>query len=451
MKIISRNTNLPTSTPPIVPTALAVFFKMAMAIENYYSDYSSEGEYGEDEPTPDSVLLSLVQSYDWIGALARIKAFPEECKAVGVQGRAPLHVACDHDAPAVVIQALMKAYPEAALEVGTSNMNPLHITCSSQHASAEVVRVLLAECSGLAKQMSAMRDVDGDTPLHAACRCGAPIEVLQLLLQANPEAVDERDYEGLTPLLRLWVRYFVILGDHVIEGVKGPADLTGELGEAWKKTELLLYCAYLGSLKPDPSGKIFRPMHAASAIDCPRPVVKIATIVYKDQLLLRDESGMTPLLIASKTPVYKVRDLSDDGYMLEDRIHGDDTDDEAAYEEDLDTSQPSVIDILTEAAPSAASMVDPSGRLALHLAIDTGKRWHQGVKAILDAYPDALSHEDFVDGLIPFLQASTAQRPDTGTIFELLRRDPALLMHWASTRIRSRAASIDADGDERML
>lgn len=403
---------------------------------DHYSDYSSEGEYWEEEPTaPDSILLSMVQSYDWNGALARIRDFPEECKAVGVQGRTPLHVACDHDAPAVVIQALMKAYPEASLQVGTSNMNPLHITCSSHHASPQVVQVLL-ETSGLGKQMASMRDVDGDTPLHAACRCGAPIEVLHLLLRTHPDAVNERDYEGLTPLLRLWVRYFVILGDDVIQGVKGPSDITGELGEAWRKTELLLRCAYLGSVSAGNMRRAFQPLHAMAAIDCPRPVVKIGTIVYKDRLLLRDENGLTPLLIASMAPIYKVRDLSDDGYMLEDRIHGDsETYEEMAYEEDVDTSQPSVIDILMEAAPAASTMPDPCGRLPLHLAICTGKRWHQGVRAILDANPDALLQQDASTGLIPFLQAAIVPRPDCGTIFELLRRDPALLLHWTTNRI----------------
>ena len=420
-------------------------------MEHYYSDYSSEGEYWEGEATtPDSILLSMVQAYDWNGTLARIAKFPDECKAVGVQGRTPLHVACDHDAPAVVIQALMKAYPEASLLVGTSKMNPLHITCSSQHASEEVVRVLL-ESSGLGKQMSSMCDVDGDTPLHAACRCGAPIEVLKLLLQANPDVVNKRDYEGLTPLLRLWVRYFVILGDNVIDAVKGPADLRGELGEAWKKTELLLCCAHLGSLGPDPKTlRKFRTMHAASAVDCPRPVVKVATIVYRHQLLERDEDGLTPLLIAANTPVYKVRDLSDGGYMLEDRIHGDDeTYEEMAYEEDADTSQPSVIDILMEAAPAAAGIPDPRGRLALHLAIRSGKRWHQGVCAILNGRPDALSHEDVANGLVPFLQASVVPRPDCGTIFELLRRDPALLLHWTAHRINIQS-NLDEDGDVQM-
>lgn len=287
-----------------------------MDMEQYYSDYSSEGEE-EEEPAADSVLLSLVQSYDWNGAIARIKEYPAECQAVGVQGRTPLHVACDHDAPALVIEALMKAYPEASLSVGTSNMNPLHITCSSHHASADIVRILL-ETSSLGKQMSSMRDVDGDTPLHAACRCGAPIEVLKLLLTANPAAVHERDYEGLTPLLRLWVRYFVILGDNFVDKVDGPSDLTGDLGDAWKKTELLLRCAYLGSVIPDSSSsRIFRPMHAASAIDCPRSVVRLATIIHHEQLTQRDENGKTPLLVAASTPIYKVRDLSDDGYMLD--------------------------------------------------------------------------------------------------------------------------------------
>jgi ankyrin repeat protein len=397
-----------------------------------YYDYSSEGEYyGDDDGVnPDSVLLGLVQSYDWAGTLARISAYPAECNAVGVQGRTPLHVACDHDAPAVVVEALLKAYPEASLMVGTSDMNPLHITCSSQHASVHVVRVLLEGGHDL---QSIMRDVDGDTPLHAACRCGAPIEVLEVLLHANPLAVHERDYEGLTPLLRLWVRYFVILGDDAIEGVKGPADLTGELGEAWKKTVLLLRCAHLGSLETgtleDADRFVFRAVHAASAVDCPRPVVKIATIVHPAQMQEKDANGMTPLLIAAQAPIFKVRDLSDEGYMLEDRIHGDDNNihNETQNDDEQDSSQPSVIDILVQADTFSACIPDSQGRLPLHLAIASSKRWSEGVKAIIEAYPDALSRKDVPTNLHPFLQAAVGPRADPGTILELLRKDPSIV------------------------
>lgn len=470
---------------------------MTNVVADYYYDYSSDGGgsyYGDDDEyvTPDSVLLALVQSYAWADTMARIQSHPDECKAVGVQGRTPLHVACDHDAPAMVVEALLKAYPEASLMVGTSNMNPLHITCSSQHANIQVVNTLLE--SGHASQTS-MRDVDGDTPLHAACRCGAPIHVIRVLLEANPNVVDERDYEGLTPLLRLWVRYFVILGDDVIEGVRGEADLqqNAELGEAWRKTELLLRCAHLGSLgRADPTrgcklpaNYTFRAVHAAAAVDCPRPVVKIATILHPEQVTQWDEMGMTPLAIAARAPIFKVHDLSDDGYELEDQIHGDnssqyDEDEDERMDDDGDgdddannddgdstmngrlgteasntnnmpmqsertssgNQHPSVIQILVKANPRAATIPSrPDNRLPLHHAVASGKQWKQGIQTILDVYPDASSRMDTTTGLFPFLQAATIDQPDCSTILELLRADPSVVDHQDRRRESIRVGS----------
>ena len=392
------------------------------------------------EAGENSVLLTLVEESDWVGALTRIASHPEEAASVGMQGRSPLHVACDHDAPEVVVQALLRAYPEASTMVGTSNMNPLHITCSSQHASVHVVRVLL---EGGLEMQSHMRDVDGDTPLHAACRCGAPIEVLEVLLRANPSAVHERDYEGLTPLLRLWVRYFVILGNDAIDAVQGREDLTGELGEAWDKTELLLRAAVHGSLEASTalrgeaaswtaSGErntVFRAVHAAAAVDCPRQIVKIATKVYPSQLEELDEQGRIPLTIAAVTPAFKVRDLSDEGYLLEDRVHGD----VSQYDGVNDAEQvgpnslyPSVIEILVTAAPETARFLDADGRLPLQLAIASGKKWTTGVKSLLEAYPDAIMLRDPVTNLYPFMLAGTVKKGGCTTIFELLRSNPSL-------------------------
>lgn len=345
-----------------------------------------------------SVLLSMVEDYDWQNALARIREFPQECKSVDHRGRTPLHVACHHDASAEIITELIRAYPQALLQVGTTGMNPLHIVCSSDHASAEIIRVLLLEGTKMhmAVPMCSMRDIDHDTPLHSACRCGASLDVLQLLMLVYPDAVNQRDYEGLTPLLRLWVREYVLLGDDVINGVKGKEDLVGELGEAWKKTMLLLYCAYVGSLKPLEGGvanssRPFRTMHAVAAIDCPRRVVKIAAIVHRDQLMERDEDGMTPLLIAAQAPIHKFQDISHDGADLEDKLedhlYSDDdgtADSEMPYEEDSTVSLPSVIDILMEAEPAASKLADSNGKLPLQHAIDSGKEWKQGVRALTE-------------------------------------------------------------------
>jgi hypothetical protein len=318
-------------------------------------------------------------------------------------------------------------------------------------------------------------------------------------LEADVDVVNERDYEGLTPLLRLWVRYFVILGDDAIERVTGAADLTSnaELGEAWKKTELLLRCAHLGSLEGPadpqkgchlPRNYIFRAVHASAAVDCPRPVVKIATILHPEQLVERDETGMTPLLIAAGAPIYEVHDLTDDGYELEDQIHGDDDDDfhylaenedgrrlgeesensehdeysrpsnendddsdsatvpraEVVADEpssdgtsvrptsspnnNINNSHPSVIEILVQANPAAAMIPSrPANLLPLHYAVASGKQWNQGVQTILDIYPEAVSRIDTRTGLFPFLTAASVNEADCTTILELLLADPSLM------------------------
>jgi hypothetical protein len=496
-----------------------------------------QGQQHQQQAT-DTVLISLVHAYDWAGTLARIASHPLETCILSTQGRPPLHVACENDAPAVVIQSLLAAYPEASLlmagcagaETTCSTMNPLHITCSSRTASVHVVRVLL---EGGHSRQCIMRDEDGDTPLHTACRCGAPMEVLEVLLRVCRTAVYERDYEGLTPVQRLWVRYFVILGKDVIERVRGPADLQGELEDAWNKTELLLSCAHRGSLLEKtvlPSlsaaslspgdigvgvggnigvgsngngngnnaiisihadhdcagGVVFRAVHAAAAVDCPRAVLKIAAAVYPRQLDEKDENGMTPLMIAAQAPIFKVRDLSDEGYSLGDVIYGVGEDPNTQsnnnnsnnsnnnnnnatrnnngsirgsnhsqdgwlpdnnHNSEIGGSQPpSVIEILLqanqEAASAAACVPDPVGRLPLHWALATGKKWDQGVKPLVEVYPEALTVLDVETKLYPFMLAAQAVGDmDLGTVYEVLRLDPAMfdgLAHMAAAAAAAR-------------
>lgn len=376
-----------------------------------------------------STLVNLMESYDWASCLTRIASHPWEARIPADQARAPLHVACDLDAPAVVLQSLLKAYPEASVLVGFSKMNALHITCTSQHASQHVVRVLLE--GGLPEQ-SNMRDVDGDTPLHTACRCGAPIEVLEVLLRANPSAVHERDCEGLTPLLRLWVRYTVILGAETIDAVCCMADLQGSLQDAWNKTELLLRCAHYGTPEEDPA-RTWRVVHAASAVDCPRSVLRMAARCFRHQLCETDEYGRTPLLIAAQAPVYTVRDLSETGYTAEDVVYDDESRTQwtdVKDETEDNAGQPSVIEILLqenrEVVTAAACIPDPLGRLPLHVALTAGKRWNEGLKQLVDAFPDALLTPDSTAKLYPFMLAAEGWKGDVCTTYELLRRNPTL-------------------------
>ena len=538
---------------------------------------------GSDQGTD---LLTLVQSYDWPGALTRLSFHPNEAKSIGMQGRTPLHIACDLDAPLPVIQALIRAYPSAATMIGTSSMNPMHITVSCQHASVEVVRTLLNESLD-PKLVTSMKDLDGDTPLHAACRCGAPMDVLEVLLRSNPAVVHDRDFEGLTPLLRLWVRYYVILGDRVIDNVNERADVKGELAEAWEKTELLLRASYCGCLdencpstleserktcnssastalntttwpilevkrgcgnvieeacenavkcrrgskdfngseecdemvrnisatslmqSPDVYGehsKVPRMsdsvatttavtgvsdtlrkteisgieqvqiletrgsgashvssdlgtllfhwrmphiVHAAALADCPREVVKIATILYPDQLDQFDDSGRSPLMIAAMAPVYKEHDLSDEGYCMDDFVHDEEENgnNHVASEDSVDLddiddgfepNQPTVIQILLEAGADATkgNPEIAKGRIPINLAILSGKRWREGIQKLKRGYPDSLIRVDKETGLYPFMLAAAVgvgslqkdavkgRKGDLFTIFSLLRSRP---------------------------
>lgn len=417
--------------------------------------WETGAENADDDEEEDSttVLCAMLESNDWAGALSRIASHPAECMSIHQEGRRPLHLACADDAPAVVVQALCKAHPEASVMVGTSGMTPLHLTCSSPHASVHVVRVLLE--LGLPAQC-AVRDLDGDTVLHTACRSGAPVEVLEVLLRANPTAVHERDYEGLTPLLRLWVRYVVTLGGDAWQDM-ADADLfdsnqsNSDLGQAWSKTVLLLRTAYYGSLEQPHNNNITTQsndpyvVHAAAAIDCPRPVLQMAARVFATQLNQRDRNGLTPLQIAAQAPIFDERDLSDEGYLLEDVVHGDESSTDSARPHQSsqqpankpnDTSSttassPSVLEILLQANAAqpcgGASVPDPLGRLPLHVALATGKRWApHGVGALVLAYPEGLCQAD-PTGDVPFLLAARGNDADLDTAYQVLRYNPSVL------------------------
>lgn len=384
----------------------------------------------EDASPEDSHLTVLIHAFDWAGVLARIVVAPDEISTRGPQGRLPLHVAVDHDAPAVVVQALISAYPEGSKLVGSSNMNPLHITVSSQHASVHTVRVLLE--LGYPEQLE-MQDIDGDTPLHAACRAGAPIEVIEVLLRAYPQAVHVLDNEGLPPIFRLWIRCYIIVGEEKIKSIRTEADLDGEMREVWSKTELLLKCAKFGNISDSESP--FRILHAAASVDCPRAVVEIAAHVYTNQLEERDPSqgNQYPLHMAAKAPVYQDRDLNDPGEGLDDDDDGEfhDLEDQVRQTVKRDKAL-SVIDILLEASENAADAIvripeEGSNRLPLHLALVAHKTWNDGVHGLVTRYSESLSERDPIQKLPAFLLAAVGDQADTSTIYELIRWNPNAL------------------------
>ncbi|KAL7546258.1 hypothetical protein ACHAWF_009592 [Thalassiosira exigua] len=435
-------------------TASAVESIIQADESNHHARHDSDDE-DEDDDDPDQpgrTLLRLVEDHHWVASLQRIVTYPRETQKVGIQGRTPLHIACDHDAPTALIQAILCAWPEGAERVGTSHMNPLHITCSSPRASVDVVRVLLAGCRD-PLMITGAKDVDGDTPLHAACRCGAPMDVLVTLLQANPLPVTWKDYEVLNPMSRLWVRYFILVGEQVINNIKEPSDLTGDLVEAWQKSLLLLQVMNaMENRNPQQHQRPLRILHAASALDIPRCIVRIAMALFPQDLMSRDETNRLPLQIAAAAPVYIAHDLTGEGYNLDDVVYDEETDGPVhrPSKKKSKYKEPSVIDILLSREPTAASERDPQGQLPLHVAIMRGKTLEEGVQALVDAYPEALIMPDNQTNLYPFMLAASVGRGrgDSSTIFALLRAAPELI-HMALDGggiLKSEDAKAEVDG-----
>ena len=111
----------------------------------------------------------------------------------------------------------------------------------------------------------------------------------------------------------------------------------------------------------------------------------------------------------------------------------------------LEAMRSSPIHILLDAYPQAASIPSGDGRLALHLAVEAGISWDEGLSKIFASAPCSLRIRDPKTGLLPFLLAATSgagKPPSThsrmegdrakdvdsvNTIFQLLRLGPDLI------------------------
>jgi hypothetical protein len=91
--------------------------------------------------------------------------------------------------------------------------------------------------------------------------------------------------------------------------------------------------------------------------------------------------------------------------------------------------------------PAACRSLDDGGQLPLHIAIDAAKRDRLSTEAIcddvyanavlesfFDEYPEAISQRDGKTMLLPWQQAAEGNGAQLDTIFQLLRREPALLL-----------------------
>lgn len=123
--------------------------------------------------------------------------YPMATQIKDKDGYTPLHLACENGSGSAVVKLLVGVYPKCVFAVAQYQMMPLHMA-SSQNANVRVIRALLnaAEDNSICKAV----DMLGHTPLHMALMGLAPLDALEVLVEACPETVWTKTNKGELPL-----------------------------------------------------------------------------------------------------------------------------------------------------------------------------------------------------------------------------------------------------------
>jgi hypothetical protein len=149
-------------------------------------------ERGESGLTALHFAARNVPPLDVIDVLLSIAA--DTAKLQDTFGWLPIHYACASGSNGEVIKALAESFPESKAAVDRRGRTPLHFALGDKPASPQVVFMLSS--SGAAR----IPDEVGMLPLHYACAFGASEDVLYVLTEAYPEAIETKDQRERTPL-----------------------------------------------------------------------------------------------------------------------------------------------------------------------------------------------------------------------------------------------------------
>uniref|UniRef100_A0A6U5IGP4 Uncharacterized protein n=2 Tax=Corethron hystrix TaxID=216773 RepID=A0A6U5IGP4_9STRA len=386
------------------------------------SSSSAAGICSSSNPTkPKMDTYTCAENNEWIESLTYIlvTAHPPAASMVCPSGYTPLHEALLHHRPIGVIRSLLEVSPASAL----------------------------------------VKNWRGELPLQIAIMMRVHMDILRLLLMAGPSAVTSQDKDGLTPIHWAWIKHIADpkshepVGQYVSDLRRVPEEygslvertvsefesaegevlmgLTAGLGSFWPKVELMLRVVQQGTGK-------FRVVHAAALTQCAQAILRMARVMYPQQLREKDEKGRLPLhLAASRADIrWSCGQWQSEKYEIP------------------------VVDKLLKLFPRGSRVSDNEGRLPLHIAIERERRQWMGISdtgknvretnpvgSLLNAYPASIGCRDGKTKLYPFMmaaigdvshQASSSREGMMGItsekdnailtrIFMLLRAEPSLV------------------------
>ena len=295
----------------------------------------------------------------------------------------------------------------------------------------------------------------GLTPLHTAIeRYDVPMSIIRLLLASNPSTASMPNTDGRTPLDLLWKRYvdpdsFRIQSSIVAANQlatlmemavsddgcnRPPSSQSGSeedvdveensrkqsglskrdmdrkaramrillsssrLRDFWDLMTLFIRAAHHGTIAdplPSDHGR-WRIVHSCVVTRCEPLLIRFAAALYPEQLRERDEqTGRLPLHITSALSCKR--------------------------------SANSIDKTVLRLWPRGAWGHDNEGRLAINLAIESGKPW-RFVRALLLCAPPSLLTRDTKTQMMPFMIASASPHASLDCSYRLLRDSVDIMM-----------------------
>lgn len=288
--------------------------------------------------------------------------------------------------------------------------------------------------------------------LHVAVTLRAPVGVLQLLVNAYPEAVHGADIYGLTPLDWLWMTFVVDWqnqGDQIHRRLSRRRHLGREfrdwhelvtdripyepdrydfLDETTAKGKQQDFLSRLRVMLSVPDNKGLLPWVCRSN-NLPIGILKLVLELDKWAPL-----DLTQPDAIGRIPLHNVASVAR-GYRVSLPLGVT-----SRVQQLVETKNALAVSELVERYPEGCRVRDANGQLPLHVAIDASKRdrnsGESGVddaysnallEQLLDTFPEGLGEPDGKTELYPWQQAAVGHGAQLNTIFQLLRKEPVFL------------------------
>jgi len=153
---------------------------------------------------PPTLLYEFVIQQDWDSVVKRAQSHPGDIQFKDSYNQfTALHVACQHDeVPVEVIHALVDAYNQYfdEKELYKHLTTPMHILLTSNRNPRRRVDCSIVKAILRIPNITHATHLD-QAPIHLACLMAATVDIVQILIEADPASLLYRDTHGNTPLL----------------------------------------------------------------------------------------------------------------------------------------------------------------------------------------------------------------------------------------------------------